>query len=103
MMAPTYEEIMNLSDEDLQKRYDAATKNTVVGTGYYWDEIVRRRAEKQAQRMFDVTEKMSSSSDRMLDITVEIRTATNIMMWAAIASVVVSIIALIIALQGGCH
>ncbi len=103
MMAPTYEEVMALTDEELQERYNVATKRTVVGTGYYWDEIVRRRAEKQTDRMIDVTERMNSSSDRMLAITVQIKSATNIMMWAAIVSAVASFAAVFIAIQSSCH
>ena len=62
MMAPTYEEVMALTDEELQKRYNVATKRTVVGTGYYWDEIVRRRAEKQTDRCHGKNELLLGSN-----------------------------------------
>jgi hypothetical protein len=43
-MIPTYEQLGSLSDQDLVDRYDAAAPHTVVGTGFYLDELNRRRS-----------------------------------------------------------
>ena len=41
-MIPTYEQLVSLSDQDLVDGYNTAAERTVVGTGFYLDELNRR-------------------------------------------------------------
>ena len=83
---PKFIDLIQLSDEEVQNRYDNLTTNTEVGTKFYLDELLRRRNERQSQQM--------------TDITVKIKTATDRMLIASIVSIMVSVIALIVALCG---
>jgi hypothetical protein len=53
---PKYRELNNLSDEDLIEKYNEAAEHTVVGTGFYLDELVRRDNVRESKRMLRVSE-----------------------------------------------
>jgi hypothetical protein len=55
---PKYSDLQKLSEEELQQRYDAHAANTVVGTGFYLEELSRRKAAKESARMLKLTETM---------------------------------------------
>lgn len=48
---PRFERLQQLTDQQLRDRYDHSAENTVVGTGFYLDELRRRDYE----RMMKVT------------------------------------------------
>jgi len=48
--AKTIEELRALSDDDLITEHDELAGNTVVGTDYYLNELVRRETERQGRR-----------------------------------------------------
>lgn len=85
-----YEELSNMTDEQVIARYNGyANPTNVIGFGYWLDELVRRRTEKQTEKMLEATIKMESATQKML--------------WVAITSVVVSIISIVITLNSGCR
>lgn len=69
-------ELRNLSDEEIEARYDAATKDVGVGIDYWRDELERRRQER-----------IIASNTRMARLSLAI----------AVTSTVVSIVATVIA------
>ncbi len=46
-MAEKLKELQNLSETELEKRYDEVANNTSVGLNFYLAEIVRRQQHKQ--------------------------------------------------------
>jgi signal transduction histidine kinase len=54
-MIPKYSELSALSDDELRERYDAAAKSTVVGTGFYLDELRRRAQQRQNDELLALT------------------------------------------------
>jgi len=52
---PSYEEIKNMSDEDLIKAYNKQTENTFVGTNFWLDEIIRRENDKITKRTIKIS------------------------------------------------
>lgn len=54
-MIPRYAELLKLSDEELVRRFDKAAENTLVGTGFYLEELARRSLQRESARMLDFT------------------------------------------------
>lgn len=67
---PKFAELEALSDEDLVARYDAAATNTVVGTGFYRDELFRRAQDRQAAAMVRFSEQVRNMTTVILGLTV---------------------------------
>jgi hypothetical protein len=53
---PKHDELQALSEEDLIARYNAAASNTVVGTGFYREELARRQMARESARMLTLTQ-----------------------------------------------
>ena len=53
--AKTIAELRSRSDEELIEQHDVLAKGTGVGTGYYLDELRRREADRQGERMLRLT------------------------------------------------
>lgn len=66
---PKYKELEALTDDELIARYDAAAVNTVVGTGFYLEELVRRQLAKESTRMLKLTQTMSNLTWVILGLT----------------------------------
>jgi hypothetical protein len=58
-MAETIAELRNLTDEEIIRRHDENAIHTIVGTQHYLDELARRDAVRQGERM----EKLTGSID----------------------------------------
>ena len=54
-MSFSLKELRNTSTEELVKRHDHAAENTVVGVGYYLNELSRRDQEAHMQAMVRLT------------------------------------------------
>ena len=54
-MAEKLKELQNLSEIELEKRYDEVAKNTSVSLNFYLAEIVRRQQEKQTKMICILT------------------------------------------------
>lgn len=54
-MAETITELRSLPDEEIIRRHDERTANTVVGTQHYLNELARRDAVRQGERMKRLT------------------------------------------------
>ena len=76
-MAETIDELRNLSDEDIVRRHDAKAKNTSVGTYHYLDELARRDAVRQGERMENLT-----TSINRLTIVVTVATVVGVLLTA---------------------
>lgn len=72
-MADKYAEVQALTLEQLKARYDQIAQSTVVGLGFYREEIARREAEAQNGRMLAFTKQM-----RDMTIAIMAMTAVNI-------------------------
>jgi hypothetical protein len=57
-MAKKIEELRKMSMDELIRAHDSHAQNTVVGTQFYLDEIVRREAEAQTQAMIGLTKRL---------------------------------------------
>ena len=77
-MSMKYNDLVNLTDEELIKQYDKAAEHTSVGLNYYTEEIARRRTEK--------------SDDLMIKLTKWITIMTAIMLLSTIANVIIAIV-----------
>lgn len=80
-MIPTHEQLGSLSDQDLVDRYDAAAQHTVVGTGFYLDELNRRAQARQSAAILDLTRQV-----RNLTVIITLLTIIN----AALVAVTVA-------------
>lgn len=78
-MAPKIEDLRALSDDELIARYDSIAKHA-VGTQFYLDELARRQSIR--------------TSDRMLELTVQIRWLTSAVAAATIIALAISVVAL---------
>lgn len=65
-----YSELKSLSKEELIKIYDNHTKNTVVGSQHYLDEIERRERGEENKIMMDMTRQMRNMTIGILILTV---------------------------------
>jgi signal transduction histidine kinase len=72
-MIPTHGQLASLSDQDLVDRYDAAAQTTVVGTGFYLDELNRRAQARQSAAILDLTRQV-----RNLTVIITLLTIINI-------------------------
>lgn len=68
--AKKYAELKSLSKKELIEIYDAKTKNTVVGTRHYLDEIERRVREEENRQMVRMTRQMRNMTIGILVLTV---------------------------------
>jgi hypothetical protein len=80
-MAESIEELRNLPDEEVIRRHDRIAGNTVVGTQHYLDELSRRDAVRQGERM----ERLTLSINRL----------TWVVMGATIVGVILTLISLL--------
>ena len=71
-MIPTHGQLASLSDQDLVDRYDAAAQHTVVGTGFYLDELNRRAQARQSAAILDLTRQV-----RNLTVIITLLTIIN--------------------------
>ncbi len=60
-MAETIEELRSLTAKEIIKRHDQRAGNTVVGTQHYLNELARRDAVRQGERM----ERLTKSINRL--------------------------------------
>lgn len=77
-MSLSYEQLTNLSDEELIERYNEHAQHTIVGIDYYMEEIQRRETEK--------------SNRIMVNCTKAITYMTAVMLLATIANVIIAFI-----------
>lgn len=69
-MSYKYNELVNLSDEELIQKYDDKASYTSVGINYYMEEIQRRRTEKSNRLMVKLTKWITIMTLIMLISTV---------------------------------
>lgn len=82
-MAPSYRQLLDMSDEKLIAAHDAAAKNAGLGISYYLDELRRRATDRQ--------------TERMVELTAAIERLTRVVTALTAASVVLGVIALVVA------
>jgi len=68
--APSKDEIDQLTDDQVAALYDAHAVGTVVGSGFYLDELTRRRLAQESRRMTDMTQTMKSLTWAIFGLTV---------------------------------
>jgi hypothetical protein len=69
----TYKDLHKLTKEELEAKYDQVAKNTTAGLSFYREELARREAEEQNQRMLKMTQQMKN-----LTIAITILTVINV-------------------------
>ncbi|MDP2210302.1 MAG: hypothetical protein Q8J63_01025 [Candidatus Aquicultor sp.] len=69
-MIPTHEELESMSEQDLILRYDAEARNTVVGTQFFRDELIRRRQNRQTYEMLAFTRQVRNMTIAITVFTV---------------------------------
>lgn len=69
-MAKSYAELQAMTVDDLIQAHDEVAKSTLVGQKHYLDEIMRRQATKQANRMEVLTETMARLTWVIVALTV---------------------------------
>jgi len=78
---PKYTELEALTDDELISRYDAAAVNTVVGTGFYREEIARRQMAKESTRMLQLTQTMRTLTWVILGLTTVNAILVAVQLW----------------------
>jgi len=58
LKSESYKELENLSEKDLIDKHDKLSKDTVVGTRHYLDELYRRTQIRQTKTMLRYTKWM---------------------------------------------
>jgi len=76
-MIPKHEKLQSLSDQELIDRYNAEAEQTVVGTGFYRDELFRRVQAKQTDEMLAFTRQV-----RNLTVVIALLTVANVILVA---------------------
>lgn len=69
-MIPKYSDLQNLSDEKLQQMYDGHAVNIVVGTGFYLEELTRRKVARESARMLSLTKTMGRLTWVVLGVSI---------------------------------
>jgi signal transduction histidine kinase len=72
-MIPTHEQLGSLGDQDLVDQYNAAAQHTVVGTGFYLDELNRRPQARQSAAILELTRQV-----RNLTVIITLLTIINV-------------------------
>ena len=80
---PKHAQLESLSDEELIARYDAAASNTVVGTGFYREEIARRQLAKESSRMLELTATIRTLTWVILALTAVNAALVAVQVWSA--------------------
>ena len=76
-MAPTLQQLREMSDDELARMHDDAARHTSVGTQWYIDEIRNREVGRQTATLVDLTK-----SIRTLTVAIAIMTAANVVLVA---------------------
>ncbi len=66
--APKWDEVQQMSDDELRRRYDTAAQHTVIGTAFWREELLFRgqmRAAQEAQALNAEVAKLTRSIERM--------------------------------------
>lgn len=90
--APRWDDVRQMSDDELRRRYDAAAQGTVVGTSFWREELLFRaqmRAASEAQDLNAEVAKLTRSIEGM----------TRSLVVLTVLAVIVGIIAVIIAAE----
>ncbi|HJG62209.1 MAG TPA: hypothetical protein K8W21_04415 [Enorma massiliensis] len=66
----SFDELSEMTDDELKRRFDDLAKNTIVGTAFYLDEINRRAASKINDSMLQCTKWMTCMTGVMLILTI---------------------------------
>jgi hypothetical protein len=69
-LAPDNAQLDAMTDNELAARYNAAAASTVVGAGFYREEIARRQIAKESARMLALTRSMSRLTWAIFVLTV---------------------------------
>ena len=67
---PKWKELQSLSDEELISKYDSSANNTIVGTGFYREELSRRATNKQNDEMVNISRSVKNMTIAILVLTV---------------------------------
>ncbi len=54
-MAPSYQQLLEMSDEQLIAAHDRAARNTALGLNYFLEELRRRAVDRQTERTIELT------------------------------------------------
>ena len=54
-MVRSFAELRSLTDAELEHRIDAQVSNTLLGVGFYREELARRESGRRERRMVDLT------------------------------------------------
>jgi hypothetical protein len=54
-MAPSYQQLLEMSDDELIAIHDRLAENTVLGVNYFLEELRRRALDRQTQRLVELT------------------------------------------------
>lgn len=76
-----YKDLRALSDDELERRYDAAMGTTYAGLEYYRDELLRREAKR--------------GTDELISLTRRIRSLTVAVAAATVVALAISVVALL--------
>jgi hypothetical protein len=80
-MAPKISDLRKMSDDEVEAAYDAATANTVVGTRFWQDELVRRQEGKQTEALIDLTKQLRNLTIWLIVFTVIVVILTALLVW----------------------
>jgi hypothetical protein len=83
---PKYSDIQELSDEKLQQIYDGHAANTVVGTGFYLEELARRKVARESARMLSLTETMGRLTWVVLGVSILNVILVGVQVWLALSA-----------------
>ena len=77
MIAYKYEQLEKLSLEELKRSYDVSAQNTVVGLGFFREEIARRDHAEDTKVMLALTRQM-----RNMTLGIAVLTILNVVLVA---------------------
>lgn len=90
-MSHALEELRSMSKEELIQRHDAAATHTSVGVSYYLDELARRDAAEQTERIVRLNDEMAASSKQVERLT-RVLTALTILIAILTAASLIAVI-----------
>ena len=68
--APSKAELEELTDEEVVALYNGHAAGTIVGAGFYLEELARRKLAQESRRMTDMTQTMKNLTWAIFFLTV---------------------------------
>jgi hypothetical protein len=92
-MSASIDRLRGMPTDELIREHETLARNTSVGVNYYLEELARRDAAAQTERIIDLTEQMAASSrtvERLTRVIVMLTVLVAVLTAASLVAVVLA-------------